>query len=132
MGQQETAPSGLGRTPFVCVVDDDASIRRVLRRILNATGFRVESFASAEEFLESEHRGGADCLVLDVHLGGLSGLDLQERLAASGARTPAVIITAHDTAPTRERARHAAVEYLSKPFDRDALIAAIRRSIGDG
>ena len=131
MGHEEVAPHGLevALAPLVCVVDDDASIRRVLRRILAAAGFRVETFASAEEYLESEHR--ADCLVLDVHLGGLSGLDLHERLTASGARTPAVVITAHDTPPTRERARQAEVEYLPKPFDRDSLIAAIRRAIGD-
>ena len=70
----------------------------------------------------SDHRGRADCLVVDVRPGGLSGLDLQERLATSGARTPVVIITAHDDLPTRERARRAgAVEYLPKPFDDEAL-----------
>ena len=69
---------------MVCVVDDDDSLLRALRRLLDATGFRVETFSSAEQFLESEHRGRADCLVLDVHLGGLSGLDLQERLADVG------------------------------------------------
>jgi len=127
-----TAASGLRQVPMVCVVDDDASIQRALRRLLGATGFRVETFSSAEEFLHSEHVRRADCLVLDVHLGGLSGLDLQERLAKSGAATPVVVITAHDDRPTRERAARAgAVEYLAKPFDDDLLIAAIRRAIGD-
>jgi FixJ family two-component response regulator len=116
---------------MICVVDDDDSLLRALRRLLDATGFQVETFPSAEEFL-SRHRGGADCLVLDVHLSGLSGLDLQEQLVTSGVKTPVVIITAHDDQPTRERARRAgAVEYLRKPFDDDTLIAAIHRAMGD-
>ncbi len=117
---------------MVCVVDDDDSLLRALRRLLDATGFRVETFPSAEAFLGSRHRGGADCLVLDVHLGGPSGLDLQAQLATSGVRTPVVIITAHDDPPTHERARRAGViEYLRKPFDDDSLVAAIHRAIGN-
>jgi FixJ family two-component response regulator len=132
MGSAMVAGSAVRRAPMICVVDDDESIQRALRRLLGATGFRVETFSSAEAFLESDHRGRADCLVLDVHLGGLSGLDLQERLAQSGAFTPIVIITAHDDRPTRERARRAgAIEYLAKPFDDDSLIAAIHRALGD-
>lgn len=119
------------RAPMVCVVDDDDSLLRALRRLLDATGFRVETFSSAEQFLESAHRERADCLVLDVHLGGLSGLDLQERLRTSGVSTPIVIITAHDEWSTRERARRAgAIEYLRKPFDDDSLIEAIHKAIG--
>jgi FixJ family two-component response regulator len=123
----------IGWSPMVCVVDDDESLLRALRRLLDATGFRVETFSSAEKFLGSEHRTRADCLVLDVHLGGLSGLDLQEQLATSGVRTPVVIITAHDDRRTRERAQRAgAVEYLRKPFDDESLIDAIHRAIGEG
>jgi FixJ family two-component response regulator len=131
MVHEDAVRHRVGHTPIVCVVDDDDSILRALRRLLDATGFRVETFTSAEEFLQSEHRGRADCVVLDVHLGGLSGLDLQERLARSGAGTPVVIITAHDDVPTRERARRAgAVAYLPKPFDDDSLIAAIQKAMG--
>jgi FixJ family two-component response regulator len=97
----------IGWSPMVCVVDDDESLLRALRRLLDATGFRVETFSSAEEFLGSEHRTRADCLGLDVHLGGLGGLDLQEQLTTSGVRTPVVIITAHDDRRTRERAQRA-------------------------
>ena len=119
------------KVPMVCVIDDDDSLLRALRRLLDATGFRVETFSSAEQFLASDHRGRADCLILDVHLGGLSGLDLQERLARSGVNTPVVIITAHDDPLTRERARRAgAIEYLRKPFDDESLIDAILRSMG--
>ncbi|HEY7142149.1 MAG TPA: response regulator [Methylomirabilota bacterium] len=131
MVSPEAVYQQIRRSPMVCVVDDDDSILRALRRLLGATGFRVETFSSAEQFLKSEHRGRADCLVLDVHLSGLSGLDLQERLATSGVSTPVVIITAHDEAPTRERAERAgAIEYLRKPFDDDSLIDAIHKAIG--
>lgn len=117
--------------PLVYVIDDDPSLLRALRRLLGAGGFRVCTFSSAEEFLESAKPTPA-CLVLDVHLGGLSGLDLQERLFAAGRRIPAVFITAHDDAITRERARRAgAVDYLRKPFDDESLIAGIKRALGD-
>lgn len=117
-------------SPLVYVIDDDASLLRALRRLLSAGGFRVCTFASAEDFLESAKPTPA-CLVLDVHLGGLSGLDLQERLLASGRRIPVVFITAHDDAATRERARRAgAIDYLRKPFNDESLLAGIRRALG--
>jgi FixJ family two-component response regulator len=115
----------------VGVVDDDASLLRALQRLLVAGGFRVEVFSSAEEFLKSEHGRSADCLVLDVHLGGLSGFELYEKLIAAGMRIPAVFITAHDDAITRARARQSgAVAYLSKPFDDASLIGAIHLALG--
>ncbi len=117
-------------SPLVYVIDDDASLLRALRRLLGAGGFRVCTFSSAEEFLKSE-RATPACLVLDVHLGGLSGLDLQERLIAAGRRIPAVFITAHDDAVTRERARRiGAIDYLRKPFNDESLLAGINRAIG--
>lgn len=116
--------------PLICVVDDDVSIRRALRRLLRTGDYAVETFPSAEAFLASQHRPIARCLVVDVHLGGLSGLDLQEKLAAAGVRTPVVFITAHDDAMSRERARRAgAVDYLRKPFDDVALLGAVSRAI---
>jgi FixJ family two-component response regulator len=115
----------------ICVIDDDVSVLRALQRLLVADGFDVETFSSAENFLESRHRGTATCLVLDVHLGGLSGFELHDQLVASGGRIPVVFITAHDDAPTRERARRAgAIDYLRKPFDDESLIQAINRAIG--
>jgi FixJ family two-component response regulator len=114
----------------ICVVDDDESLLRAIGRLLGASGFRVMAFSSAEAFLASDQPRCADCLVLDVHLGRLSGFDLQERLAASGRRLPVVFITAHDDLGTRERVRRAgAVDYLRKPFDDDSLIAAIHRAL---
>jgi FixJ family two-component response regulator len=115
---------------LVCVIDDDLSVLRALRRLLVAEHLAVETFMSAEEFLISAHRSTARCLVLDVHLGGLGGLELQEQLAASGTRTPVVFITAYDEAAARERARKAgAVDYLRKPFDDAAILGAIARAI---
>ena len=119
------------RAPVICVVDDEASILRALWRLLAAGGFSVETFSSAEGFLESEHRWRADCLILDVHLDGMDGFELQERLLALGAEIPVVFITGHDDRTTRERAgRAGAVGYLRKPFDDESLIGAINRAIG--
>ena len=116
--------------PFVCVVDDDASLLRALRRLLRAGGFSVEVFASAEAFLESGHRERADCLVLDVRLDGMSGVELLERLVAAGSKVPVVFMTGHDDPLSRERARRAgAVGYLRKPFDDESLIGAVNRAI---
>jgi FixJ family two-component response regulator len=119
--------------PLVCIVDDDLSLLRGLRRLLGACGFTVEPFPSAEAFLASPHRDRTACLVLDVQLGGLTGLELQERLLATGSRIPVIFITAHDDQRTRDRAQRAqAFAYLSKPFDDHALIDAINRALGRG
>jgi FixJ family two-component response regulator len=117
--------------PVIAVIDDDASVRRALRRLLQSAGFAVETFATAREFLDAGHSARTTCLVLDVHLPEMSGFELQEHLAVSGAPIPTVFITAHDNAATRERASRAGVAaYLRKPFDQDELIEAIGRAIG--
>ena len=114
----------------MCVIDDDVSLLRALRRLLDAGGFQVKTFSSAEDFLECSNPRTPGCLVLDVHLGGLSGFELHERLVAAGRRIPVVFITAHDDAATQDRARRAgAVEYLRKPFDDESLIAGINRAL---
>lgn len=114
----------------VCVIDDDVSLLRALHRLLNAGGFAVSTFSSAEEFLQAPRHRDVACLVLDVHLGGLSGFDLHERLVACGKRIPVLFITARDDAPTRERARLAgAIDYLRKPFDEESLLAAVHKAI---
>lgn len=113
------------------IVDDDASILRALNRLLSAAGFTVRTFHSAEEFLALEQPQGIDCLLLDIHMGGLSGFDLQERLAAQHSPMTVIFITAHDDVPTRERARKSgAVAYIRKPFDEHALIGAIEKAFG--
>ena len=115
-------------TLTIGVVEDDPSFLRALRRLLSAAGFSVATFASAEEFLASESARATSCLVLDVHLAGMSGFDLQQRLATAGAPIPTIFITAHDDPVTRERARSGAA-YLRKPFREDALIGAIREAL---
>jgi FixJ family two-component response regulator len=118
-------------TSLIGIVDDDASILRAVRRLLGAAGFRVKTFGSAEEFLAADHPERIDCLVLDIHLNGLSGFELQDRLVEAHINMPIVFITAHDDLPTRERARRGgASEYLRKPFDEHSLIAAIGKALG--
>ena len=112
----------------IAVVEDDPSFLRALGRLLGAAGFGVAPFASAEEFLASDSVGAISCLVLDIHLGGMTGFDLQQRLAAAGSPIPTIFITAHDDAITRERAR-SGVAYLRKPFREDALLGAIREAL---
>ena len=117
--------------PVIAVVDDDASVRRALQRLLQSAGFRVETFATAREFLKADDWAQTACLVLDVHLPGMSGFQLEEYLAASGVPIPIVFITAYDDEPTRERVQRAgAVGYLRKPFDQGTLIEAITRATG--
>jgi FixJ family two-component response regulator len=112
--------------PVIAIVDDDASVRRSLHRLVKAAGYPVETFASAREFLEWFPRNRAACLVLDVHMNELSGFDLQERLAV-----PVIFITAHDDATTRERIeKSGAAGHLQKPFDEGAVLDAIRRAVG--
>ena len=115
----------------ISVVDDDPSIRRALRRLLQSAGYGVEAFASACEFLASRTRGDSACLVLDIHLEGMTGFELQERLVAERTAIPTIFITAHDDAPTRRRVQQAGVAgYLPKPFDAAALLAAVESAAG--
>ena len=117
--------------PAIAVIDDDASVRRALRRLLQSAGFTVETFATASEFLDADYWAQTACLVLDIHLPGMSGFELAEYLAVSGVPIPIVFITALDDVSTRERVNRAgAVGYLRKPFDQDTLIEAISRAIG--
>ena len=116
--------------PAVCIVDDDASLRRALQLLLRSAGFTVGAFASAEAFLLAAHAMTPRCLVLDIQLGSLNGFELHERLTAAGRAIPTIFITAHDDAPTRERARlTGAIGYLRKPFDDEALIVNVRQAL---
>jgi len=118
-------------TPLISVVDDDLPVRRALRRSIQAAGYTVETFASAREFLDAAPLGRTSCLVLDIHLDGMSGFELADQLASGHTVIPIIFITAHDDTPTRERARRVGVAaYLPKPFDEGALLEAIRRALG--
>ena len=116
--------------PAVSVVDDDESLRRSLRNLLRSVGFGVETFASAEEFLRSAQRENTGCLVLDLRMSGMSGLDLLRQLAVEDSHIPAVILTAHSDVETRRRSLQAgAVAFLDKPFRSDALLDAVRAAL---
>ena len=132
--QRSSSAKSVGSTdqPIVFVVDDDASMRQALARLLQSVQLRVEVFASPQEFLQSERPNVPSCLVLDVRLPGLSGLDFQVELAKADVRIPIVFITGHGDIPMSVRAMKAgAVDFLAKPFrDQDlldAVTAAIQR-----
>ena len=116
--------------PMVFVVDDDASVRKSLTRVLAASGYAVEQFASAGDFLARERYARPCCLVLDVRMPGLSGLDLQTALAAAGRRLPIVFVTGHVDVPmTVKGMRNGAVDWLTKPFGAKDLLNAVERAV---
>jgi FixJ family two-component response regulator len=110
----------------IAVIDDNPSMLQGLNRLLSAHGFRVQTFASAESFLEDVAKYEADCLLLDVHLGGMSGIDLRRILTSSGTDLPVIFMTAIDNDATRREAIEAGcIAYLRKPFLAKLLIDAI-------
>ncbi len=116
--------------PMIFVVDDDPSVRTGLGRLLEAAGYAVETFASAREFLARAPQAGPGCLVLDVRMPGLTGLELQEALAATGRRISIVFISGYSDVPMSVRAMKAgAVDFLAKPFDVEELLTAIQRCV---
>ena len=116
--------------PIIFVVDDDLSMRTSTERLVRSAGFTVKTFGSAAEFLASPRPDGPACLVLDVRLPGQSGLDLQRELTASGVEIPIVFMTGHGDIPMSVRAMKAgAVEFLTKPYRKKALLDAIHASI---
>jgi FixJ family two-component response regulator len=116
--------------PVVFVVDDDPAVRQSLSRLLSAAGYAVEAFASAREFLARERYTGPCCLVLDVRMPGLTGLELQEALAAAGHRMSSVFVTGHIDVPKSVKAMKAgATDLLTKPVDVKDLLAAIQRAV---
>ncbi len=116
--------------PVVFVIDDDASIRRSLQRLLRSAGLAVECFESAQEYLLSTHRSRAGCIVLDVKMPGISGFDLQDRLAATRENIPIIFLTGHGSIPQSVRAIKAgAVDFIEKPFDDAVLIESVNRAL---
>ena len=114
----------------VSIVDDDASLRRSVRNLLSSAGFAVQTFVSAEEFLESPHRTNTGCLVLDLRMAGMTGFDLLKHLRAAGSLVPVIILTAHGDDEARWRALQAgAAAFLGKPFRSDALLDAVRTAL---
>src|SRR6185437_5303478 len=127
--RQRSVPM-LPATPIVFVVDDDISVRESLEALIQCAGWQPETFASAQEFLSRPPVLVPNCLVLDVSLPGLNGLDLQKRIASDRVDMPIIFITGYGDVPTTVRAMKAgAVEFLTKPFSDDALLDAIRNAI---
>jgi FixJ family two-component response regulator len=114
-------------TPVISIVDDDDSVRESLARLVRSVGFSVMAFGSAEEFLSAGQGGQPDCLILDIRMPGMSGLELQRELLASDRDLPLIFITAHGSDPeVRARALGAgAVDYLIKPLNEEEVLKAI-------
>jgi len=116
--------------PLISVVDDDEAMREALGLLMKSLGYTAEAFASAEDFLSSRQIPGTSCLIADVQMPGMTGLELYHHLVAAGKTIPTILITAYPDDSMRERALgDGVVCYLSKPFDENDLLACIRSSI---
>ena len=116
---------------LIAVVDDEASVRKALRRLFAASDMDSEAFSSGREFLDSLRHCVPDCVVLDLHMPGLTGLDVQRELRSQGIRIPSIIITAHDEAETRAQCLAAGARaYLRKPFEENVLMSEIVSALG--
>ena len=115
---------------LVAIVDDDESVQRSLQDLIESDGLTALCFGSAEQFLESDTRNQAACLIADIRMSGMSGLELQAKLKSERCRVPIIFITAHgDTAIRIHAMREGAVEFLSKPFDDEVLLQAVNAAL---
>jgi FixJ family two-component response regulator len=123
----------LAKVPMISIVDDDPSVREATKGLVRSLGYGAAAFASAEDFLQSDQVNDTACLITDVQMPGLSGVELQSRLIAQGNCTPIIFITAFPEQRIRTRALEAgAVGFLSKPFDEDRLIEYIHAALNGG
>jgi FixJ family two-component response regulator len=117
----------------ILIVEDDQGMRQAIGRLLKAAGYTTAAFESAEALLQADAAGDACCLVVDIGLPGISGLDLRQQLADAGVNVPVIFITAHDESSTRDLvARTGALAYLPKPFVRKDLLDAVARALSEG
>jgi FixJ family two-component response regulator len=115
---------------IISIVDDDESVREAIKRLVRSLGYNACTFASANEFLKSEQVHDTSCVITDLHMPGLSGIDLQDRLIAQGRRTPIIFITAYPEENVRARAMKAgAVGFLSKPINHDHLVGHLENAL---
>ena len=116
--------------PLISIVDDDESMREAIKGLMRSLGYRVEAAASAPEFLSSPHVRRTSCLIADMQMPGMTGLELHQRLSISGKPIPTILLTAYPADGVRERALSAGVlGYLSKPFEEDDLLACVRSAL---
>ena len=121
-----TTPNG----GMVAVIDDDESVRTAIKELLRSAGFLARAFASAEDFLKSGQQQETGCLIVDIRMPGMSGLELQAKLNADHCRIPTIFITAHGDEKMRMQAlRAGAVEFVTKPFDDEALLETVRAAV---
>jgi FixJ family two-component response regulator len=115
---------------MISIIDDDESVREALWGLVRSVGYAVSTFSSAEEFVNSNQLGKADCLILDVAMPGMGGIELQRRLVADNSRVPVIFITAHEDDKIRAQAfRNGAEAFLIKPFSEEALLDAIHGAL---
>jgi FixJ family two-component response regulator len=120
----------MSEIPLIAVVDDDAAIREAIQSLLRSVGLRVAVFAAAEDFLQAGQRQATACLILDVRMPRMSGIELQQRLATAHDPMPIIFITAHGDEETRARAlRAGAVAFLDKPFSDEVLLQAVQAAL---
>ena len=123
----------VGTSTRVALVDDDASVRKALARLLSASSFEITTFSSATEFLHSLEKQAPQCLVIDLRMPDITGLDLQRSLSRAGIKIPTIVMTAYNEPGLRERCESAgAVAFLVKPFDGRALIGEINSAVRHG
>ena len=133
MPAESTTPQlGIPKVALISIVDDDESVREALKSLIDSVGFHAEVFASAEEFLHSQSLAKTDCLIADVRMPGIDGLELQDRLKTANSNIPIIFISAHDDGDARARGlRAGAVDFLQKPFSEDSLLRAISISLDE-
>ena len=120
----------MSRKPLISTVDDDESVREATRNLMDAQGFGAEAFASAEDFLDSKHVQQTSCLIADIQMPGMSGLELHTHLNRCGHDISTILITAYHNNRTRTRALNAGITgYLTKPFSEDELLGCIRAAL---
>jgi FixJ family two-component response regulator len=116
--------------PTINIVDDDESVREAVANLLQSVGYTTEVFASAEDFLRSDHYQDSKCLILDIRMPGMSGFELERRLVGAGSRIPIIFISAHGDEEARAPAiRDRIVAFLRKPFSEEALLSAVQSAL---
>lgn len=122
----------MAKQRVISIIDDDASVREATARLVRSLGFRAAVFASAEEFLRSDGAAQSSCLISDLHMPGMSGAELQDRLIADGCRTPVIFMTAYFEEKVRARVLSAGASgFLRKPFAEESLIECLDKAIKD-